>query len=298
MSTINVHYVELFYYVARHGGMTPAIAKMPFGIGQSALSSQLLQLEEQVGAKLFERRPFRLTPAGRELFTVAQPFFEELENVAERLRSGGRNLIRVGAPRSVLGIHLPPILKRLRASFPKLRPRLRSGWRIQIDDWFRAGDLDLAVTVLEGKPPPGCQAERFMRVPMCLLVPRSSPIRSAAQLWENGPVAHSLVGPDAEDDVTRTFRSELSRRMIRWPEGMEAETLDLIETYVHSGFGVGLSVFMPGRKFAPGLRVLPLPGFPELNVGLLWRKKPTPIAQALLRDIRAYASELRATADT
>src|ERR1700677_3058512 len=62
-SGMNVHHLELFYYVAKHGGISEAVRKMPYGIQQSAISSQILQLEETLGLKLFQRRPFNLTPA-------------------------------------------------------------------------------------------------------------------------------------------------------------------------------------------------------------------------------------------
>ena len=61
---MNIHQLELFYYVTRHGGISRAVRHMPYGIQQPAISSQLLQLEQNLGVKLFERQPFRLTAAG------------------------------------------------------------------------------------------------------------------------------------------------------------------------------------------------------------------------------------------
>jgi len=63
--SLNVHHLELFYYVARHRGITEAVRKMPWGIQQPAVSGQIKQLEESLGdTKLIHRRPFALTPAG------------------------------------------------------------------------------------------------------------------------------------------------------------------------------------------------------------------------------------------
>ena len=58
---MNVHHLELFYYVARYGGISRAVRRMPYGIQQPAVSSQLLLLEQDLGKKLFERIPFRLS---------------------------------------------------------------------------------------------------------------------------------------------------------------------------------------------------------------------------------------------
>ena len=83
---MNIHHLELFYYVAKFEGITAAVRKMPYGIQQPAVSGQLLQLEEKLGVKLFNRRPFALTPAGEELYDYCYPFFSRLRDVEERLR--------------------------------------------------------------------------------------------------------------------------------------------------------------------------------------------------------------------
>ena len=43
---MNIHHLELFYYVARHGGITEAVRNIPYGIQQPAVSGQVAQLEE------------------------------------------------------------------------------------------------------------------------------------------------------------------------------------------------------------------------------------------------------------
>ena len=70
---MNVHHLELFYYVAKHGGISEACRKIPYGVQQPAVSTQMGRLEEDLGARLFERRPFRLTDEGRLVFIEANP---------------------------------------------------------------------------------------------------------------------------------------------------------------------------------------------------------------------------------
>jgi len=82
---VNVHHLELFYYVARHGGISEAVRKIPYGIQQPAVSAQIIQLERTLGAKLFQRRPFELTPAGARLYAFIEPFFGELLKVAAEI---------------------------------------------------------------------------------------------------------------------------------------------------------------------------------------------------------------------
>src|SRR5437763_16790878 len=87
---MNIHHLELFYYVARHGGIVPAVRNMPYGIQQPAVSGQIARLEESLGTKLFNRRPFALLPPGIELYEFIRPFFVEIYHVGMALigRSG------------------------------------------------------------------------------------------------------------------------------------------------------------------------------------------------------------------
>jgi DNA-binding transcriptional LysR family regulator len=96
---MNIHHLELFYYVARHGGIVPAVRNMPYGIQQPAVSGQIARLEESLGTKLFNRRPFALLPPGVELYEFIRPFFDEIDHVGEAIRGGSTQQLRVAAPR-------------------------------------------------------------------------------------------------------------------------------------------------------------------------------------------------------
>jgi DNA-binding transcriptional LysR family regulator len=50
---MNIHHLELFYYVARHKGISEAVRNIPYGIQQPAISGQILQLEDFLGTTLF-----------------------------------------------------------------------------------------------------------------------------------------------------------------------------------------------------------------------------------------------------
>src|SRR5690606_14968499 len=118
---MNVHHLELFYYVAKHEGITEAVRKMPYGIQQPAVSGQILQLENHLGVKLFQRRPFALTPPGEELYDFIEPFFSRLDQVAARLRGEENFHLRLAASAAALGNHLPEVLQALKREVPDLR---------------------------------------------------------------------------------------------------------------------------------------------------------------------------------
>ncbi len=133
---MNVHHLELFYYVAKHGGISEAVRNMPYGIQQPAISGQVIHLEEFLGVTLFHRRPFALTPQGQELFDFIKPFFENLTPMAEKLRGGVSQHLRIAASETVLRNFLPKVLQELRQKFPKLKVTLREGYHPQVVTWL------------------------------------------------------------------------------------------------------------------------------------------------------------------
>src|SRR5438046_2714823 len=91
---MNIHHLELFYYVAKHGGISEAVRNIPYGIQQPAVSAQILQLEESLGVTLFRRRPFSLTSPGEKLFRFIQPFFDGAVPLADDLRGRSADHLR------------------------------------------------------------------------------------------------------------------------------------------------------------------------------------------------------------
>ncbi|WP_193352232.1 LysR family transcriptional regulator [Chthoniobacter flavus] len=83
---MNVHHLEIFYYVARHGGISEAVRNFPYGIQQPAVSAQILQLEQSLGTRLFQRRPFQLTPAGEQLYAFIRPFLPRWAGSVRKFR--------------------------------------------------------------------------------------------------------------------------------------------------------------------------------------------------------------------
>src|SRR3954470_14207982 len=190
---MNIHHLELFYYVAKHGGISEAVRNMPYGIQQPAMSGQIIQLEEFLGVTLFHRRPFALTAQGEQLFEFIQPFFENLQPVAEKIRGGVSQQIRIGASEIVLRDHLPAVLQTMQKQFPQLKVTLRDGYQPQLESWLCKRELDLAFTLFHGKPPTGIRSLPLFKLPLVLLVPRNSPIKSAEELWARDKIDTTLI---------------------------------------------------------------------------------------------------------
>src|SRR5262245_31696052 len=279
---MNIHHLELFYYVARHGGISEAVRNMPYGIQQPAMSGQIIQLEEFLGVTLFHRRPFELTPQGEELYEFIKPFFDNLNGTAEKIRGGVAQSIRVGASEIVLRDHLPVVLQAVRKKFPKLKVTLREAYQPQLEEWLQKRELDLAFTVLDRKPPSGTSATPLLKLPLVLLVERSSKLKSAAELWKRDRIEDPLISLPTNESIYQNFQAGLTRLGVDWFPAIEVSTIDLVETYVANRYGIGLSVAVPKKKMRAELRALPLDDFTAVNFGMLWQGKPTPILEAFL----------------
>lgn len=289
---MNVHHLELYYFVAKYKGIANAVRNIPYGIQQPAVSAQVIQLENDLGTPLFQRRPFELTPAGEELYEFIQPFFENLDSVSENIRGGAAQTIRIGASQIVLNDHLPELLLDVRRDFSNLRPMLRDGIQPQIEAWLLTDEIDLGVTVIDSKPAAELKSEKLIELPMVLLVPKKSKIKSAEEIFNQDRISQPLISLPQSEVLVKVFQAEMRRRKIDWPIGMEMNALNLINTYVAQGFGFGLTLQLPKNRPPAGLKQLPLEGFSEINIGALWRGKLSPLGQALVLRLKQYAKSL------
>ncbi len=286
---MNVHHLELFYYVARHGGISEAVRNMPYGIQQPAVSAQVLQLEASLGATLFHRRPFALTPAGERLYAFVQPFFQNLDAVAGEIRGGAAQLLRVGASEVVLRDHLPSIIQSVRKDFPALKVRLREGYQPTLEGLMQKQELDVAITVLDEKAPTGINTMALIQIPLALLVPKKSKVKAAEELWGNEKIEEPLICLPPNEAMCKNFQKGLAKLNVDWLPSVEVSSLQLVETYVANGYGYGLSLNVPGSKVPAETRRLPLPDFTPIQVGFLWQGKLSALSQAFLEAVKARA---------
>ena len=289
---MNIHHLELFYYVAKHGGIMPAVRNIPYGIQQPAVSSQIAQLEEFLGVKLFHRRPFALTAEGEKLYGFVQPFFSNLEKMVAELQGGRARRIRIGAATIVLREHLPELFQSVRKRFFGLKLSLREGSPAELEEMLQCDEIDLAVTVIEKKTAPGIHALGLVELPPVLLVPKNSAVKSAEELWRRDTIDEPLICFPPGEPLSRNFQAQLNKHGVDWFPSIEAGSADLIETYVASGLGIGLSAAIPKKIFSPQVRVLPLDGFPPVVIGALWRGRKTPLLEVFLEEMQLRARRL------
>jgi DNA-binding transcriptional LysR family regulator len=81
-------------------------------------------------------------------------------------------------------------------------------------------------------------------------------------------IEETLITFPRGDPVQAHFQQGLEQLGVEWSPGIEVNSTRLIEPYVANGYGIGLTVAAPSFKSPPGVRVIPLPGFPPVIVGV------------------------------
>jgi len=145
-----------FHAAARHLSFTRAAEEL--FLTQSALSRQILALEEQLGVPLFERRPRQLllTEAGQVLHVSAKKILDELGHAVDRIRRDQTTQpLTVSTAIPFAALWLLPRLPRFREQHPDIEVFISADNRILDLDRER---IDLAVRYCpEDMAPPGAQ---------------------------------------------------------------------------------------------------------------------------------------------
>lgn len=289
---MNVHQLELFYHVVRHQGVSPAARAL--GREQPTLSRQVIDLEQSLHVKLYHRRPFKLTEKGELLYRRIEPFFRELPRLEELVRGG--DILRIGASPIVLTHHLPAVEREVRKTVPNLHLLLREANQPQLVQWLERGEIDLAITLLPRDLPPKMFTQPLLELPLSLLVPKSSQYSSADELLTGcAGRLPGLICLPPDEMVCREFQQWLQNKGVEWRPRIEVGSLHLVEHYVQEGYGVGLSVQVPGIRLSPKLCALPLPQCPPIPLGMLWRDHTDRLLRAFRSEVERRADKLQKT---
>ena len=153
---MELRHLQHFIAVAEELNFTRAAQRVH--IVQSALSTSIRSLEDELEARLFVRntRQVQLTPAGhsflqnaREVLRVLDTGREAVADI-EGLRSGS---LSIGTVHSLPAfLDLPSLISRFHALNPGIEVRLRQGDSVGLMEQLRIGRLDLAFLPLFDPP--------------------------------------------------------------------------------------------------------------------------------------------------
>ena len=145
---LEIRHLRLVATVAEAGSLTSAGERLH--LTQSALSHQLLDIEERLGTPLFLRVKKRmvLTQAGQRVLTTASRVLGDIERAEEEVRELAEN--RAGILRLTTECYtcyhwLPPLLKEFQSQHPRVEVRIDADATSRPFDALLEGELDVAI---------------------------------------------------------------------------------------------------------------------------------------------------------
>lgn len=250
-------------------------------VAQSAVSSQIQDLENELGVVLLERsrRRVRLTAAGQAFFEATERILRSVEDAsrqARRIGQGEYGTLAIGFIGSQSHEWMPRVLKRFRAKYPEVEVTLTEIHPSQQLEALLARTLDVGlVGPISGKPPPGLRLEcfseewpfvgmpndhRFARLHKVALGQlKDEPFIFTSE--KNSPSYRSLISRMCE---RAGFVPRVAQEVDRARTGVQ---------YVAAGFGISIFAEHISRLPAPGVRFVPLSGpVQKIRYGIAWRK--------------------------
>ena len=189
---MTVHQLHIFLTVAHHRSFSRAAEELY--LSQPAVSIQIRELEQAVGAPLFERagRNILLTEAGQALLPYAQRVHQLLDDakmVMEELQGLKRGRITLAAVSTAGAYVLPPILGAFRKAHSGIAISLEVTNRSTVHHRLLHNEVDLVVM---GRPPEGIPhvAEPFLAEDLVVIAAPSHRLTRAKRI----PACRSLTG--------------------------------------------------------------------------------------------------------
>ena len=294
---MDLRVLKYFLAVAREENITKAAALLH--LTQPTLSRQLMQLEEELGVKLFQRSRHRivLTDDGMLLRRRAQELVDLADKTVQEFRKEPelRGVISIGSG-DLEGMHL---LAGWLASFQALHPQvtyqLYSGNADNTRERIEGGMLDLAL-LLE---PVDISKYDFIRLPV--------KEQWGVHVREDSPLAQKecVTAQDlSQVPLIFTRREVIQKELEHWMSPY-AQQMQVAATgnlpynmtlLAREGMGAFLTIRL--RCSYEGLRFLPLSPALESSTVLAWKKAETfpPAVAALLEHIKECLSGISESA--
>src|SRR5262245_13955842 len=148
---MDLRQLEILQTIAETGSFTACGRKLH--VSQSAISRQILLLEEELGEPLFLRvgRHVRMTPAAESLVQLAQRVFQDVRDTVGAITDRTRLLrgtLRLSGGMTVCLYVLPLLLRHLKRVHPQLEVRLTVATAGRSVEEIRGGRVDAGLLTL------------------------------------------------------------------------------------------------------------------------------------------------------
>ncbi len=180
---------HLRYFVAVAEELNFTRAARELGINQAPLSTQIRQLEKELGAPLFRRLPrgVELTDAGKLLLEEARIILKQVEDtkVGVRQRARGETgRVIVGSSGTYFHPLILKILRECGAQYPNLRigPEVEVTNAALLTGWLRTGRVDACLLPLPLDDEEGLTIEPLIDEDCVIVLPRAHPLANSSSV--------------------------------------------------------------------------------------------------------------------
>ncbi|GAA5235522.1 LysR family transcriptional regulator [Verticiella sediminum] len=239
---MHIHARSLRYFdmIRRCGSIREAARQLH--VASSAVNRQLLQLEEEIGAPLFERMAsgLRLTPAGevfsRHVITVLQDekrMFSELD----MLRGVQRGSVSLAAVEGLNADFMPRVLGEMHRRYPTIRVQLQVCGSDQAALAVTQGDADVGIGFSVGRHE-GLRQVAVGYFPLGVIVPPDHPIARLPQVDFATCAAYPLILPSPELSIHRLLQPVIAQYKRSLRVVMESSSIELAKRLVEERVGL------------------------------------------------------------
>jgi DNA-binding transcriptional LysR family regulator len=271
---LGLHHLRYVVVIAEERNVTRAARRLH--LSQPSLSAALRDVERQVGADLFLRRPWgmALTPAGEAFVAEARRAVDAAEAAvtdARRAARGARKHLRVGF---IVGTQVE-LTSQIVAAFRSRHPEVALN---PVEHTFAdpsAGLRSEQVEVAFVMPPfisTGLVLEELLTAPRVAVLSSSHPLAERGQISIRELFDEPWIYADTDDDVCRSYWLAMEHRTSPPILGEGTRTIDRFIQLAMAGEVVGLAADWVRTAFTrPGLAFIRVPDVAPAMTALGWR---------------------------
>jgi len=239
---VDLRQLEILQAIAETGSFTACGRKLR--VSQSAISRQVLILEEELGEPLFLRvgRQVRMTPAAESLVQLGQRVFQDIRDTVGSMtdRSGSlRGTLRLAGGMTVCLYMFPPLLKHLKKVHPQLDVRLTVATALRSVDEIRAGRVDAGLLTL-----PVEESDLItlpvLREELLLVTMPTHPLAKRRRILPGDLAGQPFVLFEAGSATRRVIDSFFVMEKIEPTIVMDTENVEIIKAMVKTGLGIAI----------------------------------------------------------
>jgi DNA-binding transcriptional LysR family regulator len=232
--------LEAFVAVADAGSFSRGAEHVH--LTQPAISKRIAALEDELGARLFDRsgRQAQLTHAGRELLAQARAILSEVSEAKRRIANLAGT---VSGPLSLgtsyhIGLHrLRPALSAFTRAYPEVHLDLRFMDSEAACRAVAERELELAVVTLPTAPIARLRFDTLWDDPLDVVVSPHHPLAAATTVVPDDLPRHPAILPVAGTYTRELIVTALSSVRAKLQIGIETNNLDVIKMLVAIGLG-------------------------------------------------------------